>query len=98
MAQKNIRTAITTRLQQLANRLHEQDDAAVRRITQKCRLSMQNALSLSDEDVGIKYAFELSGLDHRNIYHWRMLFEILADECLASGRPGRSKKWTPKEW
>jgi hypothetical protein len=93
MARKSLQSIIRKRLEQLKDRSNDEDDAVVREIFRKCRMSMQNALALPGENTGARKAFELSGLDHRNLHHWRMLFEVLADECLAG--PGRPKKWTP---
>jgi hypothetical protein len=59
---------------------------------------LRKALQINEVDDGIRKAFELSGYDPGNPYHWKELFQILAEEVLLAGQPGAPRRWNPERY
>jgi hypothetical protein len=103
MARKNYKHEFEARLSDL--RAGRADIDA--RLDAKSRRAMgsdfgeqaRKALSISESDSSIKAAFERSGLDHRNPFHWKIVLETLANVVFGSpGRGGRRRTWTIKRY
>jgi hypothetical protein len=99
MPRKSIKKKVEERLAELRTRSRNDDRAITHAVEDNFAAVARIVFTLTDEDEGIRKAFEFSGLNSRNPYHFKLLLRILADAHFQSSRPRRSsRRWTPARW